>query len=151
MVSYIDYSIKLRIVRIQITESTSENIITNLPEDITVIDLKRIYRMRWGIETSFRNLKYSIGAVDFHSKKEVQFIKNYGQDYFFSTFCSPISSYVILDKRTTKHTYQVNFALVIKLCHQILSWNNGKELPDIIGLIGSFTLPIRQGRHYNRP
>lgn len=26
--------------------------------------------MRWDIETSFRDMKYSIGAIHFHSKKD---------------------------------------------------------------------------------
>ena len=26
--------------------------------------------MRWGIETSFRELKYAVGLTSFHSKKE---------------------------------------------------------------------------------
>ncbi len=31
--------------------------------------LKQIYALRWGIETSFRDLKYTIGMLDFHSKR----------------------------------------------------------------------------------
>ena len=33
-------------------------------------DLKEIYRLRWGIETGFRFLKYVIGLIAFHSKQE---------------------------------------------------------------------------------
>ena len=31
--------------------------------------IKELYHMRWGIETSFRELKYAIGLTSFHSKK----------------------------------------------------------------------------------
>ena len=37
-------------------------ITTNLPkEDFPVEEIKKVYAMRWGIETSFRELKYAIG------------------------------------------------------------------------------------------
>ncbi|MCO8241010.1 transposase, partial [Streptococcus suis] len=32
--------------------------------------LKDLYAYRWGIETSFRDLKYSIGLTHFHAKKK---------------------------------------------------------------------------------
>ncbi|MCR5788361.1 MAG: transposase [Lachnospiraceae bacterium] len=31
--------------------------------------IKELYASRWGIETSFRDLKYTVGMLDFHSKK----------------------------------------------------------------------------------
>jgi hypothetical protein len=36
--------------------------------------IKEIYALRWGIETSFRELKYAIGLSNFHAKK-VAYIK----------------------------------------------------------------------------
>ena len=46
------------------------DIITNLPlEEFSPEDIKALYHMRWGIETSFRSLKYTIGLLCFHSKK----------------------------------------------------------------------------------
>ncbi len=35
-----------------------------------LIPYKNLYASRWGIETSFRDLKYSIGLVNFHAKKK---------------------------------------------------------------------------------
>ena len=35
--------------------------------------MKEIYHLRWGIETSFRELKYDLSGVQFHSKKD-QFV-----------------------------------------------------------------------------
>ena len=32
-------------------------------------ELKKLYAMRWGIETSFRELKYTVGLQHFHAKK----------------------------------------------------------------------------------
>ena len=36
-------------------------------------DIKRLYAMRWGIETSFRNLKHTLGLLHLHAKK-VEFV-----------------------------------------------------------------------------
>ena len=32
--------------------------------------IKELYHLRWGIETSFKKLKYSLGSVQFHSKQD---------------------------------------------------------------------------------
>lgn len=64
------YSLPFRIVRFKITEDTYETVVTNLnavafpPEE-----LKKLYNVRWGIETSFRELKYTVGLLHFHAKK----------------------------------------------------------------------------------
>ena len=48
-----------------------EVLITNLPRDkFSLREMKRMYWLRWGIETSFRELKYAVGAINFHSKKD---------------------------------------------------------------------------------
>lgn len=77
-----NYQIKFRVVRFAISEDTYEVIITNLPEnEFPVERIKEIYHMRWGIETSFRELKYAIGLTSFHSKKAVYIsYKKYLQD-----------------------------------------------------------------------
>ena len=50
-------------------------LLTNLPSDkFPPHKLKEIYSMRWGIETSFRELKYAIGLTSFHARKP-DFIK----------------------------------------------------------------------------
>ena len=70
-----DYPLSFRIVRFKISEASYKVVITNLdrfrfpPEK-----LKEIYHSRWGIETSFSELKYAIGLTIFHSKK-AEYIK----------------------------------------------------------------------------
>ena len=32
--------------------------------------MKELYHLRWGIESSFRKLKYDLGSVQFHSKQD---------------------------------------------------------------------------------
>lgn len=56
-----EYRMRLHVVRFQIAEGIYENIITNLPEkEFSWEQIKHIYHLRWGQETSFRNLKHTI-------------------------------------------------------------------------------------------
>ena len=64
------YEINFRIVRFEITPGNYETVLTSL--DVNKYppkELKRLYALRWGIETSFRDLKYTVGMLNFHSKK----------------------------------------------------------------------------------
>ena len=65
--------------------------------------------MRWGIETSFRELKYAIGLNSFHSRKR-DFIKQeiYARLTLYN-FCERIIKKVTLPKRKRKYDYQINF------------------------------------------
>ncbi|MGN8857642.1 transposase, partial [Catenibacterium mitsuokai] len=54
------YEFNCRIVRFKITEDTYECIITNLDRtEFSSEDIKELYNKRWGIETSFRHVKYA--------------------------------------------------------------------------------------------
>ena len=64
------YDLEFRVVRFPLPNGSFECIITNLSQDdFSSDDIKDLYHMRWGIETSFRELKYAIGLTNFHSKK----------------------------------------------------------------------------------
>ena len=66
-----DYEMHIRFVRFQLSETNYEVLATSLPEEtFSVMDLKELYQLRWGIETGFRELKYILGLAAFHSKKE---------------------------------------------------------------------------------
>ena len=64
------YVLKFRVVRIEVAAGIYATLITNLnSKTFNAQKLKEIYGMRWGIETSFRHLKYVIGMLKFHSRK----------------------------------------------------------------------------------
>ena len=63
-------SILLSIVRFRITDEALETVVTNLDANqFPPPELKKLYHMRWGIETSFRELKYTVGLLHFHAKR----------------------------------------------------------------------------------
>ena len=145
-----EYPMRLRIVRFRIDGDTFENIITNLPEDeFPPEEIKKLYSLRWGIELSFRDLKQTIATEQFHCKsREYTGMEIYVRMILYN-FCSFITAKVIVNKKNTKHIYQVNYSMAVKICHEFLSTYRGSAL-SVESLIGSFLLPIRPGRKYER-
>jgi hypothetical protein len=146
-----EYRLSLRIVRIEIADGIFENIITNLPVDeFSDEDIKQLYHLRWGIETSFRDLKHTIGATNFISKKVIYIEQEIWARLILFNFCAIITAHVVIVKNDTKHVYQVNFAMAMKICHHFIRIREYKPPPDVERLIGNFTLPIRLGRNFAR-
>ena len=141
------FTMTLRVVRFKITEDTCETIVTSLNRFVfPVSKIKELYHLRWGIETSFRELKYAIGLVNFHAKKE-EFIK---QEIFarliMYNFCERITLHVVIKQsKENKWTYQANFTMGIHICVDFFR-HRGKEPPDVEKLISRYILPVREGR-----
>lgn len=141
------YPITLRVVRFLLTADTYECVITNLPKDaFPPTELRKLYGMRWGIETSFRELKYAIGLSCFHAKK-VEYIK---QEIFarlvLYNFCEIITTHVVIQQKDTKHAYQANYTMAIHICRYFLRFNSDISPPDVEWLIQKNLLPVRSGR-----
>ena len=146
-----EYPIDLRVLRFKISEDGYENIITNLPpEEFPVDEIKQLYHLRWGIETSFRELKHVIGAENFHSKNREYIEMEVWARLLLYNFCSIITGHVVIHRRGKKHPLQVNYSVAYKACHYFLRLHNGESPPDIEGLIEKNTLPIRPDRKYAR-
>ncbi len=65
------YDLKMRIVRFETASGKYVTIATSLSrEEFSIKEIKMLYNLRWGIETSFRELKYVMGLVNLHCKKE---------------------------------------------------------------------------------
>ena len=67
----VPYSFDLRCVRVSLPKGAEEILITNLPNDtFKRKDIEKLYRLRWGIETSFDYLKNAINVEEFVGIKE---------------------------------------------------------------------------------
>ena len=141
------YPISLRIVRFKISETTYETIITNLnQEEFPACKIKELYHMRWGIETSFRELKYSIGLTNFHSKKMEYIIQEIFARLTMYNFCELITMHVVIQQKDTKYDYQANFTAAINICRYFFRCLNDGSPPDVEALIQKNILPVRNGR-----
>ena len=138
-----------RIVRLKISDSLTETLITNLDRDnFQVSTLKKLYAMRWGIETSFRKLKYTLGLLHFHAKK----VENIHQEIFarliMYNFYELITSHTIIHSKNRKYAYTVNFSVAAHICRQFFRGNVSPPLLE--ALLLKYILPIRPNRSYPR-
>jgi hypothetical protein len=142
-----NYKINFRLVRFAISEDSYEVIITNLPENkFPPEKIKEMYHMRWGIETSFRELKYAIGLTSFHSKKTAYIIQEIFARLTMYNFCEIITTHVVIQKKDRKYGYQVNFTIAISICLHYFRCRNALSPPNVEALIQKNILPVRNGR-----
>ena len=87
-------------VRLEVEEGKYETLVTNT--DYSVQQLKNLYASRWGIETSFRDLKYSIGLVNFHAKKKEGILQEIFACFTNFNFCRWVASQVAIDSNHKK-------------------------------------------------
>ena len=141
------YPIEFRVIRFKISDDTYESIITNLNENkFSAEKIKELYHMRWGIETSFRELKYAIGLVNFHSKKVEYIVQEVFAKLTMYNFCEIITCNVVITNKQRKHDYQVNFTNAIYICMYFFKQSDDEHPPDVETLIQKNILPVRKGR-----
>ena len=139
------YKLPFRIVRFKITDDSYETVVTNLDsEDFSPEELKRIYGMRWGIETSFRELKYTVGLLHFHAKKVEYIYQEVFARLIMYNFTELVTSHVIIQKFNAKYAYKANFSVAVHVCRQFFLGNVSP--PDVEATISRNVSVIRTGR-----
>lgn len=144
------YDFNCRIVRFKLDNGSYECIVTNLSrEEISIEEIKELYHMRWGIETSFREVKYAIGLNALHSKKR-KLIKQeiYARLLLYNFSQRIIAKVKITKKDRQKYEYQVNFTRAFHIIRNFLKKKGGN--PPIDNLIAKEILPVRPGRANTR-
>ena len=143
------FTLHFRVVRFRIADNSFETIITNLDQNAFPSDeIKTLYNKRWGIETAFRKLKYTLGLLSFHAKK-VEYIR---QEIFarliMYNFCELITSHITIRKANRKYAYQANFSAAVHVCRQFFRGNVSP--PCVEALISKYISPIRPDRKFPR-
>lgn len=143
------YKLSFRIVRFRLTADSFETVVTNLPADaFPPIELKRLYARRWGIETSFRQLKYTLGLIHFHAKKVEHIYQEIFAKLTMYNFSELITSHVVIQKRNSKYPYSVNFSSAVHVCRNFFLGNVSP--PELEALLSRLLLPVRPGRSNSR-
>ena len=136
-------------MRFPISEDTYETVLTNLDvENYSPEIIKRLYASRWGIETSFRDLKYTIGMLDFHSKKVMCIQQEIYARLIMYNFAEMITSHVVISKKQRKYTYKANFSVATHMCR--LFFRGKTTSPNLEAIIAKNLIPIRPERHRTR-
>ena len=148
-ISVTPYKLKFRVVRFKLTENTYEVLITNLDKnEFNVDELKKLYAMRWGIETSFRDLKYTIGLSYTHSKKTEYILQEVFARLTMYNFAELITSHVVVKQKNRKYPYRINFAAAVHICRNFFLKNISP--PVVEALLLQHLLPIRSGLSHPR-
>jgi len=100
--------------------------------------------VRWGIETSFRDLKYTIGLSAFHSKKVEHILQEIFARLTMYNFAERITTCVVIRCGSKKHAYQANFSAAVHVCREFLRGN--VHPPDVEALLARFISPVRPDR-----
>jgi hypothetical protein len=138
------YDLKFRIVRIKISDTAYETLFTNLSaNEFPAEVLKELYKMRWSIETSFKELKYNVGLASIHSKKQDFILQEIFSKLIMYNFAALISYQVEHpnDKR-------INFAKAIHFCYQYFKDKISER--SLLEIVQKFMSPIRPGRVFER-
>ncbi|MCQ2546858.1 MAG: hypothetical protein MJ161_04845 [Clostridia bacterium] len=104
--------------------------------------------MRWGIETSFRALKYNTGLIYFHSKKK-EFIEQeiYASLAMFN-IVSSLARTVDISHHKGDCEFCINISHATSICKKLLRDDIPPELA--IFMISRSVVPIRKGRKFAR-
>ena len=140
------FMLHFSVVRIRFSDTHSETFIINL--DLPIHELKLLYAMRWSVETSFRHLKYAVGLLSFHAKKEKLLLQEIFAALTFFNFSRLIASSPAIPKKKRKYAYTINFSNVVRLCRRFLL--NLESSPRIECLLLRDLSPIRPNRTYPR-
>lgn len=148
------YDLNIRFVRFRISEDTYETVITNLPTDeFSPAEIKHLYNLRWGIETSFRELKYTIGLKQPVSKKAEYIFQEIFARCLMYNFCELATSHVAIHYQGEKYVYQTNFSAAVHICRLFL--RGIVAPPDAETNISRNLVPVRPNRkaprNLNRP
>ena len=144
------YPMKLRVCRFLLDNGEFETVATSLPRSFSLDDIRELYHLRWGVETSFRDLKYTLGLVNLHGKSdalaEQEIYASLTAFNFASRVCNEV---VVRQPKNGVYAYKVNFKMAVMLCKEFLRTPraDGEKLSEEIA---RHTVPIRPNRQDER-
>lgn len=173
-------TIKFRVVKFLINDPNTgkdawEILVTNLNRfEFPIAQMKELYHMRWDIETSFRDMKYSLGAIHFHSKKdEAAQMEIYAHLIMFNAVARNViaaeewetaqaeaakqaaESIEIPDiketaKEGTKYPYTIDFKMACLSTRRFFRLHRNEPITKLYEELLKYKQPIRQGRQDER-
>lgn len=140
--------LSFRVVRLRLQNGQSVTLLTNLDAQQFPSDaLKALYARRWGIETSFRSLKYAVGLAFLHSKKPDLLLQEVFAAFIIYNLTQAVTWGVDTGRGRSKYRRHVNFSDAVALCCAFLR----KPVGDLCALLARNLVPYRPGRAFHRP
>ena len=151
--------LKIRVVRFRINDDPDpkeayETILTSLDrKKFPLKTIKYLYHLRWEIETSFRVLKYNVGVLNFHSRKDNAICQAMWAALTMYNFSMAIAGNVKVEVKARAYKYAVSISMAVFECLNFFSRilvhapPDGKEL---MRRIASNIEPVRPDRKDER-
>ena len=145
-------TIRCRVVKFRINDPASgkeqwEVLVTNLNRFEFPLDgMRDMYHMRWDIETSFRELKYALGAISFHSKKP-DFIRM--ELFAHLTMFNAVSRHIAaldVPQANHKYRYAIDFKMACMAVRRHYRLYPDDPDGDVFADMLSYINPVRPGR-----
>ena len=154
-------TISLRFVNIKLSTGEIETLMTNIGEhELSIEDINKIYKLRWGIETSYHELKESMQVTNISSSKDT-IIKQeiYSQMTVYNiirSITNDLNSQI--EQAKYKHPMKTNFNMAVgfvkRFLLKILIEKDNKKRKELSKVLFENILknliPIRDGRKYPR-
>ena len=122
---------------------------TSLPPSFTLDDIRELYHLRWSIEISFRDLKYTLGLVNLRGKSDDFAMQEIYASLTAFNFASLVCKSIIVDQpKDGIYAYKVNFKSAVTKCKKYIR----SEIDEkrLVADIARYTVPIRPGRQDQR-
>lgn len=149
-------NVKCRVLKFRINNSDTgkeewEVLLTNLNRfEFPISRMKEMYHKRWDIETSFRELKYALDGINFHSKKD-DFIKMelFAHFIMFNAVSRSIAC-ISVPQTNHKYPYAIDFKMACLIVRKYYRLHNDKPPDEMFVEMLVYTVPVRAGRSDRR-
>ncbi|MCR4586148.1 MAG: IS4 family transposase [Lachnospiraceae bacterium] len=148
--------IKTRVCKFRINDPDTgkevwEVLATNLPRNqFPLQEMKRLYWRRWGIETSFRSLKYALGAINFHSRKDEFILQELYAHLIMFNAVSRAAAELPSTISDTGRVYEVDFKMAVYVFRMYFRSYNKAPPDDMYADMTRYRHLIKKGKHSKR-
>lgn len=155
--------VTFRILKFPISDNTTEILVTNILEEFTINDFKKIYHMRWGIEKTYHCIKNKFGLESFSGTKPICVL----QDFYANLYLYNVLAMLMYENNKklaeksdteTKYVYKTNESQAVNKIRQnlmkaVITKNKRKQNRLFIKIYKQLqkeVIPIRPDRIYSR-
>ena len=145
--------VKFRVVKFKINDPDTgkqvwEVLVTNLPRDkFDLKTMKRIYWLRWNIETSFKELKYALGAINFHSKKDKFILQELYAHLIMFNATARVAAHIPVEYSEKGYTYAVDFKMVVYIFRKYFRPFSKDPPEDMYADMKQYRHMLKDGKH----
>lgn len=161
----LNYPLKLRVLKIELSEAETEYLITNIFDPaLSPDDFKQVYRKRWGIESKYNDLKNKLEIECFSGYSPVAILQDFYATVFLANLVA-VLEYDLRDEIKKAHNkpenlyeYKMNTVIAIselkRSVIEMLMTSSARKRDVMFAKIAirlrKSVVPVRNNRHSDR-